>query len=115
MPETPAHNSTQHLSTGAISNERNSQSCTVVNLSSSQGHLEGDSISLQELRTNSETRASSVSLRSVTSQGYMSPYEEIKSYAHQVVVVAPITGKRFSILIFFRPRLFESWITLFTV
>lgn len=92
IPETPTHNSTQNLSTGADSNESNSQSCTVVNLSSSQGQLERNSISLQELRTDSENRASSASLRSVSSQGYMSPYEERKSYTHQVVVVAPITA-----------------------
>ena len=98
MPETPTHNSTQNLSSGTDSNERNSQLCTVVNLSSSQGQLEGDCISLQELRTDSEIRASSASLRSVSSQGYMSPYEERKSYTHQVVVVAPITGKLFFLL-----------------
>lgn len=102
MPETSAHNSTQNLSTGTDNNESNTQSFTVVNLSSSQGHLEGDSISLQELRTNSENHASSASLRSVSSQGYMSPYEERKSYTHQVVVVAPITGKLFLLLIFFQ-------------
>lgn len=102
MPETSAHNSTQNLSTGTDNNESNTQSFTVVNLSSSQGHLEGDSISLQELRTNSENHASSASLRSVSSQGYMTPYEERKSYTHQVVVVAPITGKLFLLLIFFQ-------------
>ena len=112
MPETPTRNSTQNLSTGADSNESNSQSCTVVNLSSSQGHLEGDSISLQELRADSENHASSASLRSVSSQGYMSPYEQRRSYTHQVVVVAPITGKLFSLLIYFRSRLFEGWIKL---
>ena len=108
MPETPTHNSTQNLSTDADSNVSNSQSCTVVNLSSSQGQLEGDSISLQELRTHSENHASSASLRSVSSQGYMSPYEERKSYTHQVVVVAPITGKLFSFFIIFRRRLYIS-------
>ena len=94
MPETPTHNSTPNLSNGTNSNENDTHSSTVVDLSSSQGHLEGDSICLQELRTNSENHSSSsTSLRSVSSQGYMSPYEERKSYTHQVVVVAPITGK----------------------
>lgn len=94
MPETPTHNSTPNLSNGTNSNENDTHSSTVVDLSSSQGHLEGDSICLQELRTNSENQSSSsTSLRSVSSQGYMSPYEERKSYTHQVVVVAPITGK----------------------
>lgn len=108
-PETPTHNSTHNLSTGADNNESNSQSCTVVNLSSSQGQLEGDSIFSQEMRTDSENHASSTSLRSVSSQGYMSPYEERKSYTHQVVVVAPITGMLLSFLIiFFRRWLYKS-------
>ena len=110
MPEIPTHNSTQILSSGTDDNESNSQLCTVVNLSSSQGQLEGDCISLQELRTDchSEIRASSASLRSVSSQGYMSPYEERKSYTHQVVVVAPITGRLFSLLILFRHQRLDN-------
>ncbi|KAL9980243.1 hypothetical protein ACROYT_G008802 [Oculina patagonica] len=92
MPETQTHNSTPDLSIGTNSNESNTHSSTVVDLSSSQGHLDGDNICLQELRTNCENHSSSTSLRSVSSQGYMSPYEERKSYTHQVVVVAPITA-----------------------
>ena len=93
MPETPTHNSTSDLPSGTNSNESNTRTSTVVDLSSSQGHLDGESICLQEQRTNCEDHSSSASLRSVSSQGYMSPYEERKSYTHQVVVVAPITGK----------------------
>ena len=92
MLETPTHNSTPNLSNGTNSSGSNTHSSTVVDLASSQGHLEGDNICLQELRTNCENYSSSASLRSVPSQGYMSPYEERKTYTHQVVVVAPITG-----------------------
>ena len=107
MPETPTHvyNSTQNVSSDANSNETNTlQSSSVVNLSSSQGHLEDNSISLQELRTNCENHASSDSLRSISVQGYMSPYEERKSYTHQVVVVAPITGKFPPFLVIFQQK-----------
>ena len=100
MPETPTHNSTQNLSSGANGNESNTQSSTVIDLSSSQGHLEGDNIHLQELRTNCENHTSTASLKSISSQGYMSPYEERKSFTHQVVVVAPITGKLLLISVF---------------
>ena len=96
VPESPTHmyNSTPNVPTDANKNESDTRS-SVVDLSSSQGHLESDNISLQELRTNSENHASTGSLRSISVQGYMSPYEERKSYTHQVVVVAPITGKFF--------------------
>lgn len=94
MPETPSHvyNSTQNVPSDANSNESNTHSSSVADLSGSQGHLE-DNISLQELGTNCENHGSSSSLRSISVQGYMSPYEERRNYTHQVVVVAPITGK----------------------
>lgn len=94
VPESPTHmyNSTPNVPTDANKNESDTRS-SVVDLSSSQGHLESDNISLQELRTNSENHASTGSLRSISVQGYMSPYEERKSYTHQVVVVAPITAE----------------------
>ena len=94
IPDTPTHSSTQNLSNSTSNEESNLASSTVVNLSSSQGHLDSkNNISLQELRTNCENHSSSISLKSTSSQGYMSPYEERKTYTHQVVVVAPITGK----------------------
>ena len=95
MPEPSTHmyNSTHHVSSDPNSNESDTHSHSVMNLSSSQGYLEDNSISLQELGTNCENHTSSNSLRSVSVQGYMSPYEERRSYTHQVVVVAPITGK----------------------
>lgn len=96
MVETPTQtsNSIQNVTTDANSNESHAHS-SVVDLSCSEGHIESDSISLKELRTNCENYASTSSIKSacVSMQGYMSPYEEAKSYTHQVVVVAPITGK----------------------
>ena len=93
LPETQTHmyNST-HMSNDANSNESGNHSSSVTDLSSSQRYLEDNSTRSQELRTNCESHASSSSLRSVSVQGYISPYEERRSYTHQVVVVAPITG-----------------------
>ena len=91
---TQTYNSIQNVTTDANSNESHAHS-SVVDLSCSEGHVESDSVSLKELRTNCENYASTSSIKStcVSVQGYMSPYEEAKSYTHQVVVVAPITGK----------------------
>lgn len=90
---TQTYNSIQNVTTDANSNESHAHS-SVVDLSCSEGHVESDSVSLKELRTNCENYASTSSIKStcVSVQGYMSPYEEAKSYTHQVVVVAPITA-----------------------
>lgn len=92
IPETETHSSTQNLSYSTNNEESNIPSSTVVSLSSSHEHLNSDNIPLQELKMNCENHSSSLSLRSSSSQGYMSPYEERKTYTHQVVVVAPITA-----------------------
>lgn len=92
IPETETHSSTQNLSYSTNNEESNIPSSTVVSLSSSQEHLNSDNIPLQELKVNCENHSSSLSLRSSSSQGFMSPYEVRKTYTHQVVVVAPITG-----------------------
>lgn len=92
IPETATHSSTQNISYSTNSEESNTPSSTVVSLSSSQEHLDSNNIPLQEMKTNCENHSSSLSLRSSNSQGYMSPYEERKTYTHQVVVVAPITA-----------------------
>lgn len=93
IPESQTHmyNSMHNVSSDANGNESGNHSSSVVDLSSSQRYLEDNSTSLQDLRTNCESHASSSSLRSVSVQGYISPYEERRSYTHQVVVVAPIT------------------------
>ena len=99
MPETSTqmYNSTHHVSSDPNSNDSDTPSHSVMDVSSSQGYLKDNSISLQELGKNCENHTSSSSLRSISVQGYVSPYEERRSYTHQVVVVAPITGRSFEI------------------
>lgn len=93
-PEIPSqtYSSTQDVSADTDGNENNTRSSIVNISSSSQGCVDNECTNLQEQTTNCENdHASSSSIRSLSVQGFVSPYEERKCYTHQLVVVAPIT------------------------